>query len=144
MAESPTENSPEDAAAAASDAAPAADAGSPEAAAELTTDLGTPDATPARRTPVAGPVVSSLDTELERLPTYARGLLQIRVPIQVTLASQRKSVQEIVELGPGSIVKFDKTCGEPLELCIGSRTIAEGEVVKVGDKFGLRISGLAK
>jgi flagellar motor switch protein FliN/FliY len=82
--------------------------------------------------------------ELRSLPTYARGLLHIRVPVQVKLASQRKSVQEIIELGPGSIVKFEKTYDEPLEVCIGGRTIAEGEVVKVGDKFGVRISGLVK
>ncbi len=87
---------------------------------------------------------SPLEAELSGLPTYARGLLQIRVPVRVTLASQRKSVQEILELGPGSIVKFEKTCEEPLELSVGGRTIAEGEVVKVGDKFGVRISGLVK
>ena len=85
-----------------------------------------------------------MDAELNRLPAYARGFLQIRVPVQVTLASQRKSIQEIIELGPGSIIKFDKTCDEPLELCVGDRPIAEGEVVKVGDKFGLKISGLVK
>ena len=94
--------------------------------------------------PEAPQAVASIEAELERLPTYARGLLRIRVPIQVTLAAQRKSIQEIIELGPGSIVKFDKTCDEPLELSIGNRTIAQGEVVKVGDKFGLRISGLIK
>jgi flagellar motor switch protein FliN len=93
--------------------------------------------------PVAA-LMSPLETELSGLPTYARGLLQIRVPVRVTLASQRKSVQEILELGPGSIVKFEKTCEEPLELSVGGRTIAEGEVVKVGDKFGVRISGLVK
>jgi flagellar motor switch protein FliN/FliY len=86
--------------------------------------------------------VEGIDAELNRLPTYARGLLQIRVPVQVTLASQRKSIQEIIELGPGSIIKFDKTCDEPLELCVGDRPFAQGEVVKVGDKFGLKISGL--
>jgi flagellar motor switch protein FliN/FliY len=79
---------------------------------------------------------------LAELPTYARGLLKIRVPVQVTLASQRKSIQEIIELGPGSIVRFDKTCDEPLDLTVGDRVIAIGEVVKVGDKFGLRIGGL--
>ena len=88
--------------------------------------------------------VETIDSQLDRLPTYARGLLRIQVPLQVTLASQRKSIQEIIELGPGSIVKFDKTCDEPLELSIGDRAIAQGEVVKVGDKFGLRISGLVK
>jgi flagellar motor switch protein FliN len=87
---------------------------------------------------------ASIEAELANLPMYARRLLRIRVPLQVTLASQRKSVQEIVELGPGSIVKFDKTCDESLALCIGDRTVAQGEVVKIGDKFGLRISNLVK
>jgi flagellar motor switch protein FliN len=90
------------------------------------------------------PPSEGIDAQLERLPVYARGLMRIRVPVQVTLASQRKSIQEIIELGPGSIVKFDKTCDQPLELCVGDRPIAQGEVVKVGDKFGLKISGLVK
>src|SRR5688572_33228243 len=82
------------------------------------------------------------DGLLADLPVYARGLMRIRVPVRVTLASQRKPIQEIIELGPGSIVKFDKTCDEPLELCVGDRPIATGEVVKVGDKFGLRVGAL--
>jgi flagellar motor switch protein FliN/FliY len=82
------------------------------------------------------------DAALAALPVYARGLLKIRVPVRVTLASQRKSIQEIIELGPGSIVKFDKTCDEALELTVGDRPIATGEVVKVGDKFGLRIGSI--
>src|SRR4051812_19295278 len=109
-----------------------------------------PNAEQAVLTPSAAvaeePTVSpaGIEAELDRLPTYARGLLRIRVPVQVTLASQRKSIQEIVELGPGSIIKFEKTCDEPLDLCVGGRPIAQGEVVKVGDKFGVKISGLVK
>jgi len=86
---------------------------------------------------------TSIDAELAAMPTYARGLLNISVPVQVTLASQRTSIQEIIELGPGSIVKFDKTYDEPLDVMVGDRTIAQGEVVKVGDKFGLRIRSLS-
>ncbi len=74
--------------------------------------------------------------------TYTRNLLKVRVPVTVALASQRTSIQEIIELGPGSIVKFVKTCDEPLTLTVGERAIATGEVVKVGDKFGLRIGYL--
>jgi flagellar motor switch protein FliN len=86
----------------------------------------------------------TMDEQLASLPTFARGLMRIRVPVQVKLASQRKSIHEIVELGPGSIIKFEKTCDEPLEITIGDRTIAHGEVVKIGDKFGVRIGGLVK
>src|SRR2546423_15028315 len=87
---------------------------------------------------IASPV-DLIEAELNRLPTYARRLLRIRVPVRLTLASQRKHIQEIIELGPGSIIKFDKTCDEPLDLCVGDRPIAQGEVVKVGDKFGVKI-----
>jgi flagellar motor switch/type III secretory pathway protein FliN len=85
----------------------------------------------------AGPGIPLVD-----LPTHALGLLKIQVPVRVTLAAQRKSIHEIIELGPGTIVKFNKTCDEPLELNIGNRPFAIGDVVKVGDKFGVRISGL--
>ena len=91
----------------------------------------------AAATPDEAPHVSSYP--VSALPTYARGLLRIMVPVTVTLASQRKPIQEILELGPGTIVKFDKTCDEPLELAVGDRVIATGEVVKVGDKFGVRV-----
>jgi flagellar motor switch protein FliN/FliY len=84
------------------------------------------------------------DIDVSRLPPYERSLFKIKVPVTVTLATQRKSIQEIIELGPGSIVKFDKTCDELLQLIVGSRTLAEGEVVKVGDKFGLRISNMVR
>jgi flagellar motor switch protein FliN len=94
--------------------------------------------------PEAPQALTGIDAELAQLPEYSRSLLQIMVPVRVTLASQRKSIQEIIELGPGSIVKFDKTCDQPLDLCIGDRPVAQGEVVKVGDKFGLKISGLVK
>jgi flagellar motor switch protein FliN len=88
--------------------------------------------------------LTGIEAELNGLPTHARNLLKVRVPLQVTLASLRKSVQEIIELGPGSILQFDKMCDQPLELYLGDRPLAHGEVVKVGDKFGLRISGLTK
>ena len=105
--------------------------------------LPSTDAVEAAGTPAepAAPA-TGIEAELNGLPTHARGLLRVRVPLQVTLASQRKSVQEIIELGPGSIVKFDKTCDLPLQLMLGDRPLAHGEVVKVGDKFGLRIIGL--
>jgi flagellar motor switch protein FliN/FliY len=98
-------------------------------------DKNTPDSVASA--PAGEPPASK--NPIEALPTYARGLLQIMVPVTVTLAAQRKPIQEILELGPGSIVKFDKTCDQPLELAVGDRVIATGEVVKVGDKFGLRV-----
>ena len=78
----------------------------------------------------------------KELPSYSRSLLHIKVPVVVTLASKKQSVDQIVQLGPGSIIQFEKACEEMLELAVGGHPIAEGEAVKVGDKFGLRITSL--
>ncbi len=74
------------------------------------------------------------------LPIITRSLLRIRVPVQVTLAETRRPVSEVLQFAPGVIIQFSKPCDEPLELQVNGRTIAVGEAVKVGDKFGLRIT----
>ncbi len=79
---------------------------------------------------------------LRELPVYSRSLLRVKVPVVVTLAQKRQPVSRIVELGPGSIIQFDKSCEEMLDLSLGGRMIANGEAVKVGDKFGLRITNI--
>ncbi|MGO9112249.1 MAG: FliM/FliN family flagellar motor switch protein [Thermoguttaceae bacterium] len=76
------------------------------------------------------------------LPPYTRSLLRIKVPVVVTLAEKRQRLGRIVELGPGSIIQFDKSCEEMLELQVGNQAVACGEAVKVGDKFGLRITAM--
>jgi flagellar motor switch protein FliN/FliY len=76
------------------------------------------------------------------LPHYSRSLLKIRIPVSVHLASKKESVQDVVELAAGSIIKFDKGCDELLQMVIGGQTIAEGEAVKIGDKFGFRVTGM--
>ncbi len=79
---------------------------------------------------------------LRGLPVYSRSLLRVKVPLVVTLAQKRQPIGWIVELGPGSIIQFDKSCEEMLDLHLGNRMIANGEAVKVGDKFGLRITNI--
>lgn len=80
--------------------------------------------------------------DLSRLPKYCRSFLKVQVPVSVNLASQKHTVQEIRELVPGAIIKFDKSCEEMLDLVVCDQPIAAGEVVKVGDKFGLRIRNM--
>jgi flagellar motor switch/type III secretory pathway protein FliN len=77
-----------------------------------------------------------------QLPPYTQSLLRIRVPVVVTLAENRQPLHRIVELGPGSIIQFDKSCEEMLQLSVGEHPLAQGEAVKVGDKFGLRITSI--
>jgi flagellar motor switch/type III secretory pathway protein FliN len=79
---------------------------------------------------------------LDELPAYTRSLLHILVPISVTLATKKQAVSQIMELGPGSIIHFEKSCEEMLDLNVGQHAVAKGEAIKVGDKFGLRVTSV--
>jgi len=79
---------------------------------------------------------------IDDLPPYSRSLLRIRVPVVVTLAQKRQALTRITELGPGAIIQFEKSCEETLELDVGGHAVAVGDAVKVGDKFGLRITSM--
>jgi flagellar motor switch protein FliN len=80
--------------------------------------------------------------DLRDLPLYSRHLLRVRVPVAVTLAHKKQPVGAIVQLVPGSIIQFNKSCDEMLELEISGKPIGLGECVKVGDKFGLRLTSI--
>jgi flagellar motor switch protein FliN/FliY len=97
----------------------------------------------------AGPAKASLPVmakarakSVHDLPLYSKSLLKIRLPVVVTLARKRQPVGRIVEIGPGLIIQFDKSCEEMLDLEVGGRPVACGEAVKVGDKFGLRVTSI--
>jgi flagellar motor switch/type III secretory pathway protein FliN len=79
---------------------------------------------------------------LRDLPSYTRSLLKIQVSLSVTLAEKRQPLGQILEIGPGSILQFEKSCEEMLELNVCNRSVARGEAVKVGDKFGIRVTSL--
>ncbi len=78
------------------------------------------------------------------LPHYSRSLLKVRIPVSVHLATKKETVQEIVELVPGAIIKFEKGCDQLLEMVIGGQRVAEGEAVKIGDKFGFRVTSMLR
>jgi flagellar motor switch protein FliN/FliY len=80
--------------------------------------------------------------DLSRLPHYSRSLLKIRIPVSVELATKKESVQDVVGLMPGTIIKFEKSCEELLQMVVGGQAIAQGEAVKVGDKFGFRVTSM--
>lgn len=85
---------------------------------------------------------AELAAALAALPPYIRSLLKIKVQLSVKLAETKLSVQRVLDLCPGSIIPFEKSCEESLSLLVGETEIALGEAVKSGDKFGLRIGSM--
>ena len=66
-------------------------------------------------------------------------LLTLTLPLSVALAAKEVSVGEVLQLRPGDVLEFDSPVDDPVSVQIGSKVIADGLVVKSGEKFGLRI-----
>ena len=67
-------------------------------------------------------------------------LMDVSVPISVEVGRAQMSLEEIVQLRPGSIVPLDKKSDEAIELRVNGKLVARGEVVLVDDHYGLRIT----
>ena len=85
--------------------------------------------------------------EPDRSDTGADGLVRdleflYDVPLQVSVEVGRARIllKDLLQMGEGSVVELDKMAGEPLDLYVNSRLIARGEAVRVGDKFGIRLT----
>jgi flagellar motor switch protein FliN/FliY len=65
----------------------------------------------------------------------------LHVPLRITarIGSCRLTVSEILQLGNGSVVELDRAAGEPVDVLANDRCIARGEIVAIGDNFGIRI-----
>ena len=66
-------------------------------------------------------------------------IYDVKVPVQIVLGETELSVKEISELSPGSIVKVDSICGEPVAFLAAGEEIARGEVVVINESLGIRV-----
>ena len=64
------------------------------------------------------------------------------VPLQVSVEVGRARIllKDLLQMSEGYVVELDKLAGEPLDLYVNARLIARGEAVKVGDKFGIKLT----
>jgi len=74
----------------------------------------------------------------------ARGLdlgrvLKLKLQVAVLIAEKEVSLGEVLAMGPGQIIEFDRPTGEALRILVGDRLIGKGDVVKVGENFGVVI-----
>lgn len=69
-------------------------------------------------------------------------LLDIPLEISVELGRTRMIINDLLQLGQGSVIELNKLAGEPLEILINQKLIARGEVVVVNEKFGIRLTDI--
>jgi flagellar motor switch protein FliN/FliY len=67
-------------------------------------------------------------------------VLDIPVQLSVELGRTKVPIKYILQLGQGSVVELDALAGEPMDVLVNGYLIAQGEVVVVNDKFGIRLT----
>lgn len=66
------------------------------------------------------------------------------LPVSIELGRTKMEVQDIIHLEKGSLIEFDKLAGETVDLLVNDKKFAEGEVVVIDERFGIRLTGLYK
>ncbi|MEC5396433.1 flagellar motor switch protein FliN [Uliginosibacterium sp. H1] len=69
-------------------------------------------------------------------------ILDIPVQITVELGRTKISIRNLLQLAHGSVVELDALAGEPMDVLVNGTLIAQGEVVVVNDKFGIRLTDI--
>ena len=70
-------------------------------------------------------------------------VMDIRLQIHVRMGRAQLSLREITELGNGSVVELDGSVDDPVEILVNDRIVAEGELVIVEGKYGVRVTRIA-
>ena len=72
-----------------------------------------------------------------------RVLENIEVKLTVEVGSTEIKIRDLLRLNEGSVVELDRLAGDPLDILANGTTIAKGEVVMVGERFGIRFTEVA-
>ena len=69
-------------------------------------------------------------------------ILDIPLEITVEMGRTKMLINDLLQIGQGSVIELNRLAGEPLDILVNNRLIARGEVVVVNEKFGIRITDI--
>lgn len=97
----------------------------------------------------AGPASAAKPASFNALKTESMGsvanldmILDIPVTVSVEIGRTRILVNELLQLGQGTVVELEKLAGEPMEILVNGKLIARGEAVVVNEKFGVKLTDI--
>ncbi|KDP85015.1 MULTISPECIES: flagellar motor switch protein FliN [Cupriavidus] len=100
-------------------------------------------ATPATATPAASKVFQPLAKDTpSAFHNDIEMILDIPVQLTVELGRTKVPIKTLLQLAQGSVVELDGLAGEPMDVLVNGYLIAQGEVVVVNDKFGIRLTDI--
>ena len=71
-------------------------------------------------------------------------IMDVPLDVTVELGHTTKSIQDILEFAPGTIIELNKIAGEPIDVLVNGKYVAKGEVVVIEESFGVRITEIIK
>lgn len=69
-------------------------------------------------------------------------ILDIPLEVAVEMGRTRMLINDLLQLGQGSVIELNRLAGEPLDVLVNNKLVARGEVVVVSEKFGIRITDI--
>ena len=101
---------------------------------------------PSQPVNVAPAQFQAFDTGINPLMQQENIGLIMDVPLEVTveLGRTNKTIKEILDFSPGTIIELNKLAGEAIDLLVNGKYVAKGEVVVIEDNFGIRITEIVK
>mgnify|MGYP003683915965 CR=1 FL=1 len=89
----------------------------------------------------ASVVMTAEDSRLAKTDfSKLKMILDVPLKVSVELGRTKMLVNDLLQLGQGSVIELDKIAGEPMEILINDKLVAMGEVVVVNEKFGVRLT----
>ena len=71
-------------------------------------------------------------------------IMDVPLDVTVELGRTTKSIQEILDFAPGTILELNRIAGEPIDILVNGKYVAKGEVVVIEESFGVRITEIIK
>lgn len=71
-------------------------------------------------------------------------IMDVPLEVSVELGRTSKSIQDILEFAPGTIIELDRIAGEPIDVLVNGKYVAKGEVVVIEESFGIRVTEIIK
>ncbi|RIL05355.1 MAG: flagellar motor switch protein FliN [Proteobacteria bacterium] len=90
----------------------------------------------------AGGVAAAASSAAQHGPRTLDFLLDVTLQVTVEVGRARMTIQDLLQLGQGSVVELEKLAGEPLDIYVNGKHVARGEAVIVNEKFGVRLTDI--
>jgi flagellar motor switch protein FliN/FliY len=105
-----------------------------------TVDAGSPENTSQNEDADSENLIANPEEGSEKNKINPEVLQGIPVTISVEVGKTSLKIRDLLRLSQGSVVELDRLAGEPLDLLVNNTVVAQGEIVLVNDRYGIRLT----